>query len=209
MIVDSQTLSALELEIEKLEQKFAGKSGGNVVFYGSSSIRLWPGLNRAFPDVAIDNLGFGGSTLDVCTHFFERLVVTRAPRGIVFYAGDNDLFLGATPQDVWSSLSEMLDLRDKHLGAIPFAFLSIKPSPARQQLLPPIEEANEWCQREIWNRENAFWVDVFNPMMVGNSTESEIQPQLFLGDRLHLSRAGYDLWNKILREEASFWEALG
>jgi lysophospholipase L1-like esterase len=207
MIVDSQTLAALEREIEKLEQKFVGKSGGNVVFYGSSSIRLWPGLSRAFPDVAIDNLGFGGSTLDVCTYFFERVVVPRSPRGIVFYGGDNDLFLGATPQDVWNSLSQMLDLRDKHLGPVPFAFLSIKPSPARQQLLGAIEETNEWCQREIWNRENAYWVDVFNPMMDENET-GVIQPQLFLGDRLHLSRAGYDVWNSVLRDELSFWEAV-
>ncbi len=61
-----------------------------VAFYGSSSIRLWSTLasDLALPNAL--NLGFGGSTLEACAWFFERLVVPAAPASLVVYAGDND-----------------------------------------------------------------------------------------------------------------------
>lgn len=136
-----------------------------------------------------------------CAHFFERLIIPRKPRAIVFYAGDNDLFLGASPAAVWDSLRALLDLRDAHLGAIPFAFLAMKPSPARLELLPAIIEANEWCWREITARENAVWVDVFAPMLDETGTP---RAELFLSDGLHLSRAGYDLWRRTLLGEVDW-----
>ena len=199
-------MSEHEAEVAALEAKFAANPGGNVVFYGSSSIRLWPGLKRAFPDVTIENLGFGGSTLRECAAFFERLVVPRAPRAILIYAGDNDLALGASPEEVWNLLQQLLDGRDVHLGAVPLSFLSLKPSPSRENLRAFVDEANEWCQREIWNRERAQWIDVASSM-----TDEHGQPrrELYAPDGLHLSRAGYELWNEVLRREVSFLEKTG
>lgn len=187
-----------ETEIAALETKYRDNPTNNIVFYGSSSMRLWPRLSRDFPEIPIENFGFGGSTLAQCAHFFERLIAARRPRGIVFYGGDNDLFLAASPEDVWNSLRALLDLRDAHLGAIPFAFLSIKPSPARLELLPAIIETNEWCWREIEGRESALWVDVFHPMLDGNRAPRR---EFYAGDGLHLSRAGYELWRQILRRD--------
>ena len=190
-----------EAEIAALERKFASQTGENLVFYGSSSIRLWPALKREFPAHAIENLGFGGSTLADCVHFFERLVAPRAPKQLVFYAGDNDLALGASVADVWEALAALLDARETHLGAIPFAFLGFKPSPARAQLLDSFREANEWCAREIAGRENCVWVEIFAPMLDSNN---QPRPELFLSDQLHLSRAGYDLWNAALKRDVDW-----
>ncbi|MBW3636895.1 MAG: GDSL family lipase [Armatimonadetes bacterium] len=187
-----------EAEIAALEARYAARPTGNIVFYGSSSMRLWPRLARDFPAVEIENWGFGGSTLAQCTAFFERAVVPRKPRGLVFYGGDNDLFLGASPHDVWNSLGALLDARDALLGAIPFAFLSIKPSPARGELLTQIIESNEWCWREIESRDNALWVDVFTPMLDSDGAQ---RPELFVADGLHLSRAGYEVWRDVLKRE--------
>lgn len=92
-----------EAEIAALETKFAGKPGGNVVFYGSSSIRLWPRLQHDFSELSVENWGFGGSTLRDCADFFGRAMVPRKPRALVFYAGDNDLARGASPDDVWNA----------------------------------------------------------------------------------------------------------
>lgn len=190
-----------EPEIAALEARFHKKSEGNIVFYGSSSMRLWPRLSRDFPAAEIENFGFGGSTLEQCAHYFERLIGPRRPRGIVFYGGDNDLFLGASPEDVWNSLRAMLDVRDRVLGAIPLAFLSIKPSPARMELWPAIVECNEWCWREIEAREGAQWVDVGSAML--DDTRAP-RMELFAPDGLHLSRAGYALWREILAREVSW-----
>ena len=188
-------------ELEKLATKYRDAPIGNIVFFGSSSIRLWPGLKRAFPDVAIENWGFGGSTLGECVAAFERFIVPRAPSGLVIYAGDNDLALGASPPQIWESLCQLLTMRDAQLGAVQAAFLSLKISPARAELRAQIEEANEWCQREIWARQNARWVDIAAPML---DDDGGPRGELFMRDELHLSRAGYDVWNEVLRREVSW-----
>ncbi len=190
-----------EAEIAALEAKYADQPTGKIAFYGSSSMRLWPRLAQDFPGIEVENLGFGGATLADCAHFFKRLIIPRKPRAIVFYGGDNDLFLGASPEAVWESLRALLDLRDAHLGAIPFAFLSLKPSPARLELLPKIIETNEWCWREIISRENAIWVDIFAPMLGENEVPT---PTLFAKDGLHLSRAGYGVWREVLRRDVGW-----
>ena len=51
-----------------------------VLFYGSSSIRFWPELERDFPGRPVMNRGFGGATFDDCVQLFHRLVKPYAPR---------------------------------------------------------------------------------------------------------------------------------
>ena len=70
-----------EDEVRLLEQRIQSlpPADDRVVFYGSSSIRLWTTLANDFPDVNTLNLGFGGSTLASCTWFFERLIVPANP----------------------------------------------------------------------------------------------------------------------------------
>ncbi len=191
-------MSEYENDIAALERKYSSQPTGNIVFYGSSSIRLWPSLKREFPEIAIENWGFGGATLWECDLFFERAIVPRAPRGIVFYAGDNDLAKGRTVTQVWEALRDLLDKRDAHLPSVPFAFGALKPSKARAELRAEIEQANEWCQREIASRENCEWLDWYDAML---NESGEPRRELYLADELHLSRAGYDLWNSVLKRD--------
>jgi len=60
-----------EDEVKSLENKILTLSdGAETLFYGSSSIRLWPNLQGDFPAIKAVNLGFGGSTLAACVWFF-------------------------------------------------------------------------------------------------------------------------------------------
>lgn len=172
---------------------------GSVVFYGSSSIRLWESLADDFVDVKPTNLGFGGSTLAACAWFFERLVVPYKPRSIVFYAGDNDLGDGCLPDAIVQSFRELLVKVDRYCGPIPFAFLSIKPSPARWHLLDKIRYTNVMIQQELVRRDPSYYIDVFNPML---HEYRDPRPELFIEDGLHLSPAGYRLWVEVVSKYA-------
>ncbi len=61
-----------ESEVRELEKVTAARVLPNdpVVFYGSSTVRLWDTLARDMGDERAVNLGFGGSTLEACVHFF-------------------------------------------------------------------------------------------------------------------------------------------
>src|ERR1051325_6593438 len=63
---------------------------GEILFVGSSTIRLWD-LKTAFPDLKTINRGFGGSEMQDSTRYVDRIVVPYSPRIVVVYAGDNDI----------------------------------------------------------------------------------------------------------------------
>src|SRR5262245_7628741 len=84
--------------IEKRHKETPPKKGG-IVFAGSSTIRLWD-VKKSFPDWDVANCGFGGNQVRDNTHFAPRLILPLEPRAIVFYAGDNDLNAGRTPEQV-------------------------------------------------------------------------------------------------------------
>jgi lysophospholipase L1-like esterase len=182
-----------EWEVRAMERVRKPGSGPMrpIVFYGSSSIRLWSSLGEDLGDPGIVNLGFGGSTLADCAHYFERLVVPRQPRSLVVYAGDNDLGEGRSPLEVFESFRDLIRKVDAHLGPIPFAFLSIKPSPARWPMTDAIRSANALIHQEIRLRPNSDYIDVFGPMLGPNGRP---RPELYAEDGLHLSPAGYRLW---------------
>jgi lysophospholipase L1-like esterase len=187
-----------EAEVRALERDVLGRVNGNrpPAFYGSSSFRLWTTLAEDL-DPHIVNLGFGGSTLEACDHFFKRLVVPVKPRSLLLYAGDNDLGDGRSVDHVVSSFRRLLTKVDTLLGPIPFGFLSIKPSPARFAIIDRIRLVNDRIRDEITARDGGYFVDVFPAML---DTTARPRAELFCEDGLHLNRAGYELWVTHLQE---------
>jgi lysophospholipase L1-like esterase len=166
-----------------------------VVFYGSSSIRLWENLAGDLGSPRAVNVGFGGSTLEACAYFFERLVLPLRPCSLVVYAGDNDLGDGHSPQQVLSFFRALSSKVQKSLPGVPFAFLSIKPSPSRESLLNRIRRTNTLIRRDMETRHCGLFVNVFDPML---DAKEKPRPELFTPDGLHMSPDGYRLWVDVL-----------
>jgi lysophospholipase L1-like esterase len=186
-----------EAEVRSLELARAASVNGTrpPVFYGSSSIRLWDTLAQDF-DPRVVNLGFGGSTLEACDYFFARLMLPVNPRSLLLYAGDNDLGDGRSVEKVLGWFVSLADKVAASLGAIPFGFVSIKPSPARYPIIDRIRRLNDLVRREIESRRpSAYYVDVFSAML---DSSGKPRAGFFLEDGLHLSREGYRLWGRAL-----------
>lgn len=195
-------MEGYEAEVQAMERARASDPPASrpVVFYGSSSIRMWNSLATDFQDVTHDapirNLGFGGSTLVDCVWFFERLVVPYQPRSLVVYAGDNDLGSGRTPDEVVHAFGELSQKITRHLGPIPLAFLSIKPSLARWSIVDRVRETNARVEQALATREHGHYIDIFSPTL-GN--DGLPRRELFLDDGLHPSAAGYQVWTQVLK----------
>jgi lysophospholipase L1-like esterase len=186
-----------EAEVACLEQSFVNTThdAHPPVFYGSSSFRLWDTLSA---DLApgILNLAFGGSTLEACDYFFDRLVPPVHPRSLLLYAGDNDLGDGRSVEAILTSFRSLAGRLARSVGPIPFGFISVKPSPARRSILDRIQRFNHAVRRDIESRENGYYVDVFAAMLDRNG---QPDPAWFHPDGLHLNREGYRLWGRLLQ----------
>jgi lysophospholipase L1-like esterase len=165
------------------------------VFYGSSTIRLWTSLATDLGCERIVNAAFGGSTLDACAFFFERIIPPLVPASLIVYAGDNDLGDGRSPADVFASFQTLVHNLNARCGPIPMGFISIKPSPARAALLDEIRAANALVRTAIDAMPNGHYIDVFDAMLRAGKP----RPELFLEDGLHLGPAGYAAWTELLQ----------
>jgi len=189
-----------EDEVKEREQKqvLPRTQNKQVLFYGSSSIRMWETLEDDFPKIDIINQAFGGSTLAACAWFFKRLVPQHEPDAIVVYAGDNDLGDGRHPEEVFFSFKGIMELITEYFDKIPVAFLSVKPTIARHHLKKSIEFTNKIIKEEIEVKyPNCTFIDIYDPMLA----DGKLDPKLYEADGLHLSPAGYEIWKKVVERD--------
>ena len=187
-----------EAEVRALEHRLALESLAAPrppAFYGSSSVRLWETLAEDVgPGIA--TIGFGGSTLAACDHFFNRLVPPVRPRSLLIYAGDNDLGDGRTPEQVFASFQSISVRVAATLGGIPLGFISIKPSPARFQIIDRIRRTNAMVRQYIECLPSGYYIDIVQEMLTESGAPRK---DLYQADGLHLNRDGYRLWGAALK----------
>ena len=186
-----------EKTIQRFEQRDARQfpPKNAVLFLGSSSIVGWD-LKQWFPDVAAINRGFGGSEIADSVRFAERIVIPYEPRVIVFYAGDNDVAHGKTPEQV---LADFRRFTGKVHAALPktrIVFVAIKPSIRRWHLVDKMRKANAMIREVCEADERLAFVDI-DPPMIG--ADGKPKKELFRDDGLHLNAAGYRLWSEMVR----------
>jgi lysophospholipase L1-like esterase len=191
-----------ENEVQRLEKERTElKYDPRLLFYGSSSIRLWETLYEDFADYKPVNLGFGGSTLAACDWFFDRLVAPFHPGSIIVYAGDNDLGDGRHPEEVFIFFQQLVTRTRRQFGGIPLAFISIKPSISRWNIVDSIRYANKIIEEEIKRQaDNLHFINIYTRMTdnAGYPKREFLDP-----DGLHINEKGYALWKGIIRQYLS------
>jgi lysophospholipase L1-like esterase len=188
-----------ESEVATLETTLSQSpvTPGPIVFYGSSSIRLWKSLSRDFPGYSVLNCGFGGSRLADCARYADRLVIPRKPSAVVIYAGDNDIAVGTAPEKAFQSFQRLFGIFRSYSPSMPIAFISVKPSPARCMYLDNIRRFNRLVEDYLQAKPEADYIDVFSDMV---GPDQKPIPSLFVNDQIHLSPAGYQIMRREIGE---------
>jgi len=168
-----------------------------VVFYGSSSIRMWHDrLAADFAPLPVVGRGFGGSTMSEAAYWVDRVVAPLRPWAVVLYEGDNDLEMGRTPNEVLRDFDLLVAKLRTTSPSTHLFVLSIKPSEARWAKWPTMQETNARlaavCAR---NPRRMTYIDVTRPLL---HDDGRPRPEMYLEDRLHLTSRAYDSWRTIL-----------
>jgi lysophospholipase L1-like esterase len=167
---------------------------GEILFIGSSTIRLWD-LKTSFPDLKTINRGFGGSEMADSTRYVERLVVPHGPRIVVVYAGDNDI-MGIPSEQIVIAFERFVRAVHARLPETKILYIGIKPSLLRWGQVDRMRQANamirQFCERD----ERLGFVDTDNAML---GWDEKPRTELYVADGLHLTAAGYQILTALVR----------
>ena len=168
-----------------------------ILFVGSSSFQKWHDVQSYFPAETIINRGFGGSELTDVIRYVNDIIIPYHPRQIVIYAGENDLAYSdsISPKIVLSRFETLFTSIRSSLPEVPIIYISIKPSPSRQNLMPKMEEANKLIRNFLLQKKNAIFIDVYHKM-IDNSGKP--LPGIYVEDNLHMNAKGYAIWQKAI-----------
>lgn len=183
------------IEAFKAEDVQKGIGQGGILFVGSSSFTRWYHLQESFPTHTVINRGFGGSQLFDILYFFEQVVMPYRPCQIFLYEGDNDIASGMSPEEYLEDVITFVRLVEVKLPGTKISILSTKPSPARVQWQANYWKANQLVRNFTETKPHVQYIDVAQILYDQKGT---LRPELFVEDRIHLNRKGYDIWESII-----------
>ena len=167
-----------------------------IVFTGSSSFRLWTNVTSDFPGLGVVNTGFGGSQLSDVREHFERVILKYRPRQVLLYCGGNDLNAKKSVAQVVGDLKAVVERIHRELPKTQVTYVSIALNPARWSQRDLILAANAEIKKFMSADPRRRYVDITQVMLGADGTP---KPDIFVADKLHMNRKGYELWIPVLR----------
>jgi lysophospholipase L1-like esterase len=168
-----------------------------ILFIGSSSFTNWKDLPDWFPKHTVLNRAFGGSSLTHLIQYADDVVFRYNPRQIVVYCGENDLATdakvnGDSVYQRFRRLYRMIRAKDRK---VPVVYVSMKPSPSRVALLDKMVRGNALIEKFMRKKRKDGYVNVYDRMF---GPDGQVMADIFLADRLHMNRKGYEIWQPLI-----------
>ena len=188
-----------KVEIELLKQKSQAKQNQKdlIVFYGSSTIRLWSNLEQDFPKHNVLNLGFGGAFIHSMVTHFESLFTGLTPKAVFLYLGGNDLNLDLSTDEIIAQGKALIEAVHQRFPQTKIYHISIKSSLERQEYLHSIQAIN----RAVYNltKECSYLTQIrlFEALLDINQN---IRKDVLLQDGLHLNTEGYSILKGLVQQ---------
>jgi lysophospholipase L1-like esterase len=169
-----------------------------ILFVGSSSFNYWKDVGDYFPGYTIINRGFGGSTLVDVIRYAPDVIYPYKPKQVVIYCGENDLASSDTvsPALVLSRFKTLFNAIRANVDKVNIAFVSIKPSPSRFNLMPKMVETNRLIKDFLCREKNTAYINVFDKMLINGKPRGE----MFREDSLHMTAKGYAVWAPAIKQ---------
>jgi hypothetical protein len=196
-----ETANVFEKDILILEElDFQNKADkNNLLFVGSSSVRLWNNIeNDMYPYKSVKR-GYGGAHYYDLIHFIERLVINHSPKAILIFVanditGSNDI----SPEEVKKLFKYCYKVIRKIHKKIPVFVIETTPTTSRWNVWNKTSEANDLINSYCDSNSNLYFINTRSKFVGKNGLPIK---SLFISDELHLSKSGYKIWSDIIKEK--------
>ena len=168
-----------------------------VLFYGSSSIRLWRTIETDMAPRPVIQHGYGGARLSDAVGFVERVVHPhKAGAIVVFLANDIDgRYNQPSPERVGELFGELLvRVRAAHPNT-PLLWVEVTPTPERFDLWPQVRQASALIRERCEADPDAYFIPTAAAYL---DADGQPRADLFREDGLHQNAEGYAIWKAII-----------
>jgi lysophospholipase L1-like esterase len=168
-----------------------------VLLIGSSSFTKWKDVQDYFPEHTMLNRGFGGSSLTDVIYYADDVVLKYKPKQILIYCGENDIAGSSSVKadTVLERFKTLYGIIRSKFKKVPVAYVSMKPSPSREKLLPIYVKGNELIKSFLASQKNTAFINIYDSMY---DAEGKMLTNIFLSDKLHMNAEGYKIWQGII-----------
>lgn len=173
-----------------------------VLYYGSSSMRLWKTIQEDMAPWPVIQRGYGGARYSDGAHYANRVVGPHASKVraiVVFFANDivgKDNALDVSPEEVSGRLEKLLSVVRSFDDDVPFIVIEVTPTPSRWAVWPEIARAGDLMKAKLEADPNAYFLPTAGAFL---GLDGQPRPEYFLKDQLHLNETGYDIWSNLLK----------
>ena len=181
-----------EKEIAALEKKPAA---GDIVFIGSSTIRLWD-VEKHLPGLRINNRGFGGSEIADSVRYADRILIPLKPKTVLLFAGGNDINAGKSPEKAFEDYQAFVKKVHDALPDAKIHFMSLYPNLKREAQLEKTTKLNALIAAHVKGNPKLGFIDVASALCPDGKPRAEV----LRDDKLHLNEDGYAIISKKVRE---------
>ncbi len=191
-------LLLLQAQADKWEKEIAALEAkpkvGDLVFIGSSTIRLWD-VEKHLPGLKINNRGFGGSQIADSVRYADRILIPLQPKTVLLFAGGNDINAGKTPEAVFEDYKAFVAKVRAALPETRILYMSIFPNLKREAQLEKANALNALVAAHVKGDPKLGYVDIASALCPDGKPRAEV----LRDDKLHLNEAGYAIISKVVR----------
>jgi len=198
-----ETLAAKwEPDIAALEQRDQTEVAGaeDILFMGSSSIRLWKGIAQDMAPWSVVSRGYGGAKYSDLAIYSNRLIAAHHPRAVVVFVG-NDISGNAsdkTPEEIVVLVDHITTTIQGKIPNVNIFFIGVTPTPLRWQVWPETSAANFAISQYCKLKPTTHFITTAKEYL---NDQGMPRNELFKKDRLHQNTDGYAVWSNIIKRE--------
>ena len=170
---------------------------GQILLVGSSTFRFWTTSKEDLTEYSTINRGFGGSQMSDVNYYFDRIVSKYKPKIILVYEGDNDLAAGESVESVFNDFKIFADKVKQQIPDSKVGYCSIRPSIARTNMRDKQIQVNQMINNFCKQNKGFYFIDIYKDYFLPNG---DLMPDVFIADKLHLNKQGYEIWTKATRK---------
>lgn len=173
----------------KEENERIGSQPDSIVLYGSSTFTLWKqeDIERDLPGYRIINRGFGGSYAGIALEYLDEVLLPLQPKAVFYYEGSNDIALGQSPQESFSSTLKIYSKLKQSNPEIIWIIMLVHFCPGRTVYHDKFQMLNDLYAGFCRDNKNCHIIDP-NTFVCDDS--GRIDKTIYLEDGIHFNELG-------------------